>query len=360
MNDERTEKRRRFIINVVYWAMIAVLVYFGIKITEPVLVPLIIAFVVAWMLSGPINWLEKKTHIKKSIVALLVVIVTYIVLGFLLTVLVVQGIGLLRDFFAAIPDFYYDTVWPLLHELLEQFEQFCDKFDLSVMDVLKKGEEDILQSMTGIVTDLSYSAISWASDKALSIPGLFLKTLITLIITVFITMDFHKIMFFLLRQLPKNIKYGIIEAKKYAVGTLLKCLRSYIIIMLITFVELLVGLSVLGVSNAPVVAGIIAIVDIMPVLGTGGVVIPWAIISLMVGDIPRAIGLMVLYLIILVVRNIIEPKIVGSQVGLHPAITLVSMFIGLHFFGILGMFALPISLSVVMNLNRKGIIHIFK
>ena len=130
--------------------------------------------------------------------------------------------------------------------------------------------------------------------------------------------------------------------------------------MFITFTELCIGLTILRVDNAPVIAGIIAVIDIMPVLGTGGVVIPWTLISLVTGDFFRAIGLIIMYVIILVVRNIIEPKIVGSQVGLHPVITLASMFIGLHFFGIIGMFGFPVALSVIKNLNDKKIIHIFK
>lgn len=360
MNDARTEKRRRFIINVVYWAIIAVFICFGIKVMEPVLVPVIIAFLIGWALRGPINWLEKKTHIKRSIVALIVVILVYIVFGLLLTVLVVRGLGVLQEFFKDIPDLYYNTIWPMLKGVFLRFEEICKKFDLELMDVLKKSEQEIYQSMTGVVTDLSYTAISWFSNKALSLPGIFLKTLITLIITVFVTMDFHMFMDFVGRQIPEKAKNGIIEVKNYAGGTLLRCLRSYILIMLLTFSELLIGLSLLQVPNAPVIAGIIAVVDIMPVLGTGGVVIPWAIISLFMGNIPRAIGLIALYVIILVVRNIVEPKLVGEQVGLHPVVTLASMFIGLHFFGILGMFAFPIALSVIKNLNDKGIIHIFK
>lgn len=360
MNNDKTERRRRFIINVIYWAILAGFAYFGIKIADPVLIPIIIALIVAWLLRRPINWLVEKTHIKRSLIALFVVFLLYIVFGFLITILVTEGFVLLRNFFVMIPDIYNEKILPLIDELPILFERFNEMLDPQVMLILEESTSSIFQSLTGIVTDLSSTAIAWISNKAMSLPGLVFKTFITLIITVFVTMDFDKLVAFVSRQLPSKTQDAIVEIKSYAGGTLFKCLKSYLIIMSITFCELLIGLSILQVSNAPVIAAIIAVVDILPVLGTGGVVIPWAIISLITGNIPRAIGLIILYIVILIVRNIIEPKIVGSQVGLHPVITLASMFIGLHLLGIFGMFGFPIALSVVKNLNDKGIIHLYK
>lgn len=88
--------------------------------------------------------------------------------------------------------------------------------------------------------------------------------------------------------------------------------------------------------------------------------IPWAIISLITGDFFRGFGLLILYLLITVIRNIVEPKIVGHQVGLHPVVTLASMLAGLNLFGIIGLFGFPITLSLLKNLNDRGVIRLFK
>ena len=120
------------------------------------------------------------------------------------------------------------------------------------------------------------------------------------------------------------------------------------------------GLTVLKVPGAVLIAACIAVFDILPVLGTGGIMIPWAILSLITGDFFRGFGLLILYLVITVIRNIIEPKIVGHQVGLHPVVTLASMLAGLNLFGIIGLFGFPITLSLLKNLNDRGVIHIFK
>ena len=100
-----------------------------------------------------------------------------------------------------------------------------------------------------------------------------------------------------------------------------------------------------GIERPILKAAVIAVLDILPILGTGGIMIPWAVISLVLGYTGLGIRLFLIYGIVTVVRNYVEPKIVGTQLGLHPIITLVSMFIGLRLFGFWGLFGLPVSIS---------------
>ena len=130
--------------------------------------------------------------------------------------------------------------------------------------------------------------------------------------------------------------------------------------MSITFVELSIGFSIIGIDNAILIALCIAIFDILPVLGTGGVVIPWIVVNLVLGNFGMAASLTVLYIIVTFIRNVIEPKIVGSQLGLHPIVTLSSMFAGVQMLGAIGLFGFPIGLSLLVHLDRKGTINIFK
>ena len=358
--EERIERQKRFIINVLYWGIIAVFVWIGIRVTEPVLMPIIIAFVIAWILHKPIDWIERRIHIKKSVIAFFVVLLTYGILGTPLTNVVMWGFTALRNFFLELPEFYDETILPALNQFFAWFENICERIDPMVMEGIEESSDKIMDYLAGFATSISSGAISWISGKAMSIPSILMKTLITLVVTVFITMDFHKIVGFLYRQMPEKTKKYLVEIKNYTGGTLLKCLKSYLIIMIITFTELFIGFSVLRIPNALLLAAIIAVIDILPILGTGGVLIPWTVISLISGNYKLAIGLIILYAIILVIRNIMEPKIVGSQVGLHPVLTLASMFVGLHFFGIIGMFGFPIALSVIKNLNDRGMIHLLK
>ena len=122
---------------------------------------------------------------------------------------------------------------------------------------------------------------------------------------------------------------------------------------MLTVAELTIGFFLLKIKYAPLLALAIAIVDLLPVLGTGAVLIPWGIIWLLIGKIPLGISILVLYAIITVVRNFAEPKIIGGQIGIHPLFTLIAMFVGIKFFGVLGVFILPISLIVIVKYYKS-------
>ena len=131
-------------------------------------------------------------------------------------------------------------------------------------------------------------------------------------------------------------------------------IRSYLLIMLLTFTELSILFSIFGIEHAIVKAAGIAIFDVLPILGTGGIMIPWIVTSLVLGYTGLGLKLLLIYAIVTVVRNYVEPKIVGTQLGLHPVITLVSMFIGLRLFGFWGLFGLPVGISFLWKEKKDA------
>ena len=141
-------------------------------------------------------------------------------------------------------------------------------------------------------------------------------------------------------------------------------IRAYGLIMCVTFLEMVLGLSILKLfgiyENGYIfaIALITAVIDIVPVLGTGTVLIPWAIWMFFSGDV--AMGLLVIYGVITVVRQIVEPKLVASQLGLPAFVTLMAMYIGSQLFGFVGLFLLPMTVMLLKVLNDDGVIHIFK
>ena len=149
------------------------------------------------------------------------------------------------------------------------------------------------------------------------------------------------------------------DAENYAKTALLQYIRSYALILSITFAEIYLGLWILGVKRPFIIAMLIAVFDILPAVGTGGIIIPWGIIAIALGDFFLGIGLLALYLIVTVVRNTLEPKIVGEQVGLHPVATLMAMFLGSKIMGIVGLFGFPIALVILTKLNDSGKIKLF-
>ena len=217
-----------------------------------------------------------------------------------------------------------------------------------------------MEALGGLATSVSAKAVSMISGVAVSLPGLFIKLVLFIIGTVFISMDYDVLLGWCLNQMNEKTRNIFFEVKAYIVGTLFVVIRSYILIMTITFVELSIALTIVGIDNSILVALCIAIFDILPVLGTGGVMIPWTVINLVLGNFKLAAGLAITYVIVTIIRNIIEPKIVGGQLGLHPIVTLSSMFAGVQMLGALGLFGFPIGLSLLCHLNNKGVINIFK
>ena len=125
-----------------------------------------------------------------------------------------------------------------------------------------------------------------------------------------------------------------------------------------TFLEAFVGLSILGVNYAFILAVVIAIVDVLPILGTGTVLVPWAIFAFISSDIRLGIGLLVLYGVTLIVRQLVEPKIVGSTLGIHPLLTLASVYIGLELLGFIGIFVGPMVALFIKEATRNNTKHI--
>lgn len=137
-------------------------------------------------------------------------------------------------------------------------------------------------------------------------------------------------------------------------------MKAYSLIIVITFIELSAGFWILKIPNAFVLGALVAIVDILPILGTGAVLLPWSILSFILGNLKIGVGILLLYLFVTAVRQTIEPKIVGKQIGLHPIVTLVLMYVGAQLMGVLGLLLLPILATIIKTLNDDGTIRLFK
>ena len=257
-----------------------------------------------------------------------------------------------------------DWLTSLVPTLSQTFSSISEKFS-GWLITLPDGISSTIEGMPGQLLSSGLSAAStWLTDTAKSIlagtPGIVIAFVITIIACCFITSGYNQITAFILRQLSPKHQEIVLKSKRLFTENILKMLRGYLIIMCITFCELAIGLSIIRVDYAVAIALIIALFDILPVLGTGGIMIPWVIIECISGNWIRAISLFIVYAIITVIRNIIEPKIIGRQVGMPAIVTLLSMYLGLQIFGVLGMFAFPILIIIILKLQENDLVHIWK
>jgi sporulation integral membrane protein YtvI len=213
----------------------------------------------------------------------------------------------------------------------------------------------------GFVTDLFANvATSAATAVTTSLPMLLVSFIIWVVASIFLTIDYQKVITFIMRQVPERHAETVELTRSLCTNTIFRLLRAYLLLMFITFIELSISFSILGVSYALLIAALVALVDILPVLGTGTILIPWAFIALIMGDFKLFIGLGITYIIITILRNILEPRVVSQQIGLNPLVTLFFMFLGLRAIGIFGMLLFPVIVMVLIQLQESGKIKIWK
>ncbi|MEG0752715.1 MAG: sporulation integral membrane protein YtvI [Angelakisella sp.] len=354
------EKRKQFIVNLLYGGLIVLLITIVIHYGLGLIAPFLAAFLIAYILKTPAKWIAGKTKLAYKPTVILLIVLFYGTVGIVLALLGVKLVMSTVSMVSALPTIYTAQIEPNLRTFFGSIEQTVFRMDAALVGALNDLFTQFVQSVGELVTNLSVKVVGALSGYASSLPGLFLKILLMIISTFFIAVDYDFLVGFITRQLSEKARSLLLQTKRYVVGTLFVCIRSYALIMFITFVELSIGLTIIGVPNAVLVAFVISIFDILPVLGTGGIMIPWIIIAAIQGNYPLAVGLLVIYLVITIIRNILEPKIVGSQIGLHPIVTLASMFVGAQLFGIIGLFGFPIFLSLICHLNDTNTIKLFK
>ena len=354
------EKRLGFIINSIYALIIAGIVYLVFKYAIFVVMPFLLGFAVAALINPIVRFLSRRYDLKRRPAGILLLLLFYATIGMLVTIGVVRLTVFFGEVSGELPDLYRDRLEPALNKLFGYINSFADR-----LYAIFGGESQVLSERLGgiftsiksslgdTISDISVKALTRLSSAAAAIPGIIIELLFAVISSFFFTVDYENILSLAKRLLPKRTVDLLCRLRGRVFKVAGKYLRSYALILLITFGELSLGLVLLGVDNAVLIALCIALFDILPVAGTGGIMIPWAILSLIGGDWGFAVGLIVIWAVITIVRNIIEPKIVGRQVGLHPLLALIAMFVGTKLFGLVGLFLLPLTLAIVLPLLRE-------
>ncbi len=349
---ETVDKRRRFIINVAYWAIIAGIAYLVFRYLLNLLLPFVIALLVAWLLR-PLSRLYRRRFPKvASALIVVTVLLFYSLLGVLAMLLLVDLLTGLAEYLGRLPTLYTQTIEPGLRDLYANAQSLAARFDPSVADVVNMVLPQVISSVGGAVTDFSVSAVGKLTGLVTALPSALISALIAVIASFFTAVGYDSMKAFLERNLPAKFT----ETAGYVVNSFRSIIRqygkSYLLVMLITFGELVLGLLIIGVRRPLLLAALIAVFDIFPVVGAGTILVPWAIISLIQGKYLQALGLAILYVVILAVRQFLEPKVVGKQVGLPPLVTLACMFVGTSLFSVWGLFGLPITAAILVNLNN--------
>lgn len=354
------EKQRAFIIHFFYYAIVLFLIYVFLRYIIYWIMPFILGFTIAFMLQPMIRSLIKRTHLPNKLCAAAVFILFYATIGACAAYLCFKGYGFAKDFIIRIPDLYQTQFEPSLTAAFASLESTLGEVHPDIWETVQNLLMNFNETLSSIITSASKGFLNMLTNFAGSVPNGVISFFFTILSSFFFSFDYRKITNFLMRQLSDKSKHLLLSIKSYITGSASSMLIAYMKLMLLTFIELTIGLSLLKIDNAIIIAFLIALFDLLPVFGTGGIMIPWIIYVFFVKQTKLAVGLLIVYLIITLIRNVVEPKIVGKQLGMHPLLMLLCMYLGARLFGFLGIFLMPMLLIIVINLNDNGLIHLYK
>ena len=213
----------------------------------------------------------------------------------------------------------------------------------------------IADAVYRVATSMLSSLGSLLSGIVTVVPRILFFMLVSVIASAYFAIGLEDINAAVKRLIPRSVFEKLVMLKDGFFGAFLKYLRSYLLLLGITFLEMLVGLFAIRAPYPLIMAIVIATLDLLPVVGVGFVLIPWGVWSIVVRNLPFGIGLLVLFVAHTVLRQIIEPKIVGKNLGVHPLLTLFFIYVGYSVFGVVGLLLVPIfTVLVKITLGKKN------
>ncbi len=328
------------------------------------ILPFFVAYLFAECFRPVVRYSEKNEKFPKRFFVLFVVILAAVSIAFLIYAvmrrLVFEITSLLDGLKRTVELIRTDDVFA--YETIEKINSFIPFFDVRerLWEMRSNLDDELLGMTLSLGERISGDVISFIKNAVAFIPKTLLNFAVIIIATYYFAIDRVKINCFFLSLFPRSVRRNLKKGKDALSETVGKYLHAYGLLFLITFGELLLAFLVLGIDYSFLLALLISIVDILPVLGTGTVLIPWALVMIFSGNYTLGTGLLIAYAVITVVRQVIEPKIIGKFIGISPLAALASMYIGLELMGIVGIFTFPIGAIILKRLieylrKEKGI-----
>ncbi|MCU0236522.1 MAG: sporulation integral membrane protein YtvI [Acidobacteria bacterium] len=344
------EKRFPVLMKVLYALAAMALILLAFKVAFAYMMPFVIAALMASAMEPCVRFLVKRKlpHSAAVGIAMVVYFGLLFTAGFLAVARLITEI---IDLSSNIPE-YGRTMSAAFNSLAEWGKRIYHQLPKEAAGPL----QDSIQSLAGHLTEFLTSLAGSVISVLTALPEMLMFAMFTIIATFFASRDRHVFREFLSRQMAPPT-YAKLASLKNSLGrSLAGFLKAQLMLMAITFSQCFIGLSLIGIRYALVISLLIAVVDILPVLGTGTVLIPWATVSLVMGRTTTGISLLALYLVIMVIRYIVEPKIIGTQLGLHPLVALMAMFVGLKALGVAGLLLGPAIVVIVQAFMKSGLL----
>ena len=321
--------------------------------------PFLLALLTARLMEPAVRALRRRVRFKRGLAA---AVCSVLFLGLLLGLIVLIVVRLLStagDFVMKLPDMLEGAAG-----FLGRIKNSVTGFVADTPQQTKDFVDAVISNIEGTLSEVPQRLSAWALGLAGSIASgvpKFVMFFITYAISVFfISAGYPQIIRFIMRQVPPRWHQRVLTLKHDFVSTLGKWLKAQAMMMGITFTELCAAFAIMRIPYSVLIAAVVALIDALPVFGTGTILIPWAIITLIGGETHLAVGLALTYGVVSLVRSILEPRLIGGQIGLHPVVTLIAMYIGFCTVGVLGMILFPLGIIMLKQFHDRGYVKLWK
>lgn len=315
--------------------------------------PFVIGWIIAMIANPLVHLFEQKIKIRRkagSAIVIIAVLAGVILLGyFLVARLVTEGAAFLSD----LPELWED-VEGVLDTVMQNLSDVYARFPLTVQENITRITENMGETISSVINELSAPTVTAVGNIAKNIPSVIVSVIMCLLSSYFFVAEHERIDAFLRRHLPEGIRSKFRIMSSSLTGAVGGYFVAQFRIEIVIYFVLFIGLLILRVSYSFLIAFLIALLDFIPVFGTGAVLWPWALVELLAGNFKMALGLMIIWGVSQLIRQIIQPKFVGDSIGMPAIPTLFLLFIGYRIGSVIGMIlAVPIGL-VLQKMYEAG------
>lgn len=314
-------------------------------------------FVIGWIISviayRPVCWLEKRVKMKRKLGSALIIVGVLAGIIFLIYFAVMKISSEVGGFIHDVPAIYQDLESGL-QQIGESLNGIYVRLPGGLQNGLENAAENLNTYMGTLISKISEPTVEAAGNLAKKIPSVLVAIIVTIVSAYFFIAEREEVIQWLVKVSPESIRKRVSLVKqnfRFAVGGYF---RAQFKIMGVVAVIVFFGLKILGINYSILLAILISFVDMLPFFGTGTILWPWIAYKFLVGNFKMAIGLLILYGVTQLVRQVIQPKLVGDSMGLNPMVTLILLYVGYKVGSVLGLlFAVPIGM-IIINTVKAG------
>ncbi|MED1915813.1 sporulation integral membrane protein YtvI [Brevibacillus sp. DP1.3A] len=363
MNQENWVERLFQIIRLLW---VCLLVYVGIWVFQyatPLLYPFIIALIIALIINKPVTFMTRKFRIPRWLSVIIALLILMLLAGGVVTLIITETVVEIGELAKRLPvvsqelaHYLQNTIsQDFLMGIYNQIQWFYDQLDPSYKDKLTSTVGSAISTITNVGQDLIVKFLDGLKNLLVSLPNMATVSVISIMGAFFISKDFALWEARARRLLPTGVNSRLDQIFIDLRNALFGFVKAQLTLISLTAAIVIIGLLFMRVEYAITIGLITGLVDLLPYLGTGTVFVPWIIYMFFKGNYTMVIGLSILYGVVLIFRQIIEPKVVAENVGLDPLLTLVALFVGLQLFGFLGLIIGPVSLVMINALVKANV-----